>query len=323
MSPRTILVAVDDSPESVSTMQYVLDDIISKNDKIVVMHVYPSVQVMYPGAGSESDISIPPDVFESLRESAQKEGNRIVQKYIQMAKDKNIPCEGIVTEGDARDFLVSETENLKPDLLVVGSRGLGPIKRMVMGSVSSHCLNHASCPILVVKDDVTKDKKGEGEEKDKRVVMIALDGSQQATKTFRYAINSFCCPDRDRLVLMKAQTIPAWAAYAEFTPDGLDDRLEKEALLQNQNYLENFKKEANEKKFECSTDIVKGDPREAISWSADRHKVKILILGNSGKGAFSRLFLGSVSSYCCHHMSFPVLVFKTPKKDDSPPATSA
>nr|GMD44331.1 Adenine nucleotide alpha hydrolases-like superfamily protein [Ipomoea batatas] len=37
------------------------------------------------------------------------------------------------------------------DLVVVGSRGLGQIKRAVLGSVSDYCAHHARCPVLIVK----------------------------------------------------------------------------------------------------------------------------------------------------------------------------
>jgi nucleotide-binding universal stress UspA family protein len=37
------------------------------------------------------------------------------------------------------------------DLLVVGSRGLGAFKDLLLGSVSEHCVRHANCPVIVVR----------------------------------------------------------------------------------------------------------------------------------------------------------------------------
>ncbi|MFE9749377.1 universal stress protein [Saccharothrix saharensis] len=55
----------------------------------------------------------------------------------------------VLAEGDARDVLVKASEDAT--LLVVGSRGAGPIRGALLGSVSSYCVNHASCPVVVVR----------------------------------------------------------------------------------------------------------------------------------------------------------------------------
>lgn len=53
--------------------------------------------------------------------------------------------------GDARYALCEAAEKMKVNLLVVGSRGHGAIRRAVMGSVSNYCAHHAKCPVLIVK----------------------------------------------------------------------------------------------------------------------------------------------------------------------------
>ncbi|MFS7908491.1 putative universal stress protein A family [Helianthus anomalus] len=48
-------------------------------------------------------------------------------------------------------MLCKAVEEMHFDLLVVGSRGLGAIKRALLGSISDFCAHHSKCPILVVK----------------------------------------------------------------------------------------------------------------------------------------------------------------------------
>ena len=53
-----------------------------------------------------------------------------------------------VVDGDPAQALVAQSEQM--DLLVLGSRGYGPLRSVLLGSVSSHVVEHSSCPVLVV-----------------------------------------------------------------------------------------------------------------------------------------------------------------------------
>jgi hypothetical protein len=54
----------------------------------------------------------------------------------------------VVREGQAADVLLAEAR--KADLLVVGSRGLGGFRALLLGSVSQQCARHAACPVMIV-----------------------------------------------------------------------------------------------------------------------------------------------------------------------------
>ena len=60
-----------------------------------------------------------------------------------------VPVTGEVAEGHPADVLVRTATGA--DLLVVGSRGHGGFAGMLLGSVSSHAVHHAVCPVLVVR----------------------------------------------------------------------------------------------------------------------------------------------------------------------------
>ncbi|GFQ02486.1 universal stress protein a-like protein [Phtheirospermum japonicum] len=62
----------------------------------------------------------------------------------------------VILEGDAKDRICRAVDEMNIDLLVVGSRGLGQIKRAFLGSVSDYCAHQAKCAVLVVKPPAKK-----------------------------------------------------------------------------------------------------------------------------------------------------------------------
>jgi nucleotide-binding universal stress UspA family protein len=64
------------------------------------------------------------------------------------AQGGDVEIEAIVIEGQAVSVLTGEAAGA--DLLVVGSRGLGGFRGLLLGSVSNQCAQHAACPVLIV-----------------------------------------------------------------------------------------------------------------------------------------------------------------------------
>jgi nucleotide-binding universal stress UspA family protein len=63
----------------------------------------------------------------------------------------DIPVETSTVEGHAAPVLLDAASDA--DLLVVGSLGHGRFSGMLMGSVSTHCVEHANCPVVVVRGE--------------------------------------------------------------------------------------------------------------------------------------------------------------------------
>lgn len=61
------------------------------------------------------------------------------------------PVEQVARAGEAGPAICHLAEEVGADVIVVGSRGRGAIKRALLGSVSTHVTNHAPCPVVVVR----------------------------------------------------------------------------------------------------------------------------------------------------------------------------
>ncbi len=85
------------------------------------------------------------------------DARRTVEKGIATAQrlHPGVAIESVVVEGNAAAVLIEQSRDA--DLLVVGTRGHGRLTGMLIGSVSEHCVTHAHCPVLVVREDDADD----------------------------------------------------------------------------------------------------------------------------------------------------------------------
>lgn len=63
--------------------------------------------------------------------------------------------------GNSRDAIVETAKTEKIDVVVVGSRGLGTLSRLLLGSVSDYVVKHSPCPVLVARYEEEEHNKQE------------------------------------------------------------------------------------------------------------------------------------------------------------------
>ncbi|XP_021682313.2 universal stress protein A-like protein [Hevea brasiliensis] len=157
-----VMVAVDESEESFYALQWTLDNLSNgitatneptmESGMLCLVHVqqpfHPAVYPLGPGGAA---FYTPPAVMESVKKGQEGNSVAIVSRGAKMCSEKMIKSETLILEGDPKDMICQAIEQMHVDLLVVGSRGLGKIKRAFLGSVSDYCAHHAKCPILIVK----------------------------------------------------------------------------------------------------------------------------------------------------------------------------
>ncbi len=169
-------------------------------------------------------------------------------------------------------------------LLVVGARGLGGFRGLLLGSVAQHCLRHTSCPIAIVGHS---NAPAEGVTK-KRIV-VGIDGSDSAGDALRWAV------EEARLRKASLEVIYAWnASYsmeedARATLDAACVGIDTTGLAHPVNRI-----------------LSRGGAASAILEASKR--ADLAVMGSRGLGGFSGLLLGSVSNQVAHHATCPVVI---------------
>ncbi|XP_038716914.1 universal stress protein PHOS34 isoform X2 [Tripterygium wilfordii] len=157
-----VIVAVDGNEESMHALRWALDNIKLRSPApdsnetpgfFIVLHVQspPSIAAgVNPGGIPFGNLEVP--AFTAAIEAHQKRITQVILDHaLQICSDKRVNVKSQVVIGDPKEKICEVVENLHAGLLVMGSRALGPIKRMFLGSVSNYCANHASCPVMIVK----------------------------------------------------------------------------------------------------------------------------------------------------------------------------
>ncbi|MBP2629791.1 MAG: UspA protein [Firmicutes bacterium] len=87
---------------------------------------------------------------DAILEAVTKAGNVILDRALAKVPE-NIKAEGFSETGSPAIVILDVAENENSDLIVMGSRGLGVVKGVLLGSVSQHLVEQAKCPVMVVK----------------------------------------------------------------------------------------------------------------------------------------------------------------------------
>ncbi|CAN6309327.1 unnamed protein product [Urochloa humidicola] len=155
-----VVAAVDASEESLHALSWALDNVVRchPDATLVVVHAQHAVDhFVYPIA-AHGIAYAPPTAVESMRKAQEESSRRILARALDMCKERQVDATAAVVEGDAKEAICQAVERFQAGLLVLGSRGLGKIKRAFLGSVSDYLSHHACCPVLVVKPSKAQPK---------------------------------------------------------------------------------------------------------------------------------------------------------------------
>src|SRR5829696_5107039 len=145
--PTRILLAIDGSEQAELAALRAVDLADATDSELHVVHVgvVPIFLESYPGTlGYERRL------YEEIEEMSRE----LLRKQSWQVKAAGGTVAGThLRMGQVALEIVALAEELQADLIVMGSRGLGGVRRALMGSVSDSVVRHAHCPVLVVRPE--------------------------------------------------------------------------------------------------------------------------------------------------------------------------
>jgi nucleotide-binding universal stress UspA family protein len=313
--PMKILLATDGSEDAALAAKAAVDLAGKTDSELHVVHA----RLMLPWTGyspaETAMTSSTVDEEEQARERVMRwlddqverikaEGGNVAQAYLRLGR----PDEGVITVAEE---IVSLAEEIGAGLMVVGSRGLGGIRRALMGSVSDSVVRHAHCPVLVVRR----------EEKDEEVgdtlptkILLATDGSEEASLAAEVAVEIAVKTGSELHVIhVRPKIVPHYPGYY-LGPEVMEDPQQKEQKIRDreaQRLLDAQVEIAEVAGISVAqTHLRMGRPQVEITTLAEEIRAGLIVVGSRGLSGMRRALMGSVSGSVVRHAHCRVLVVR-------------
>lgn len=148
---HNILVAIDGSPDADEALAQAIDLAESQHARLTIFSsVAAPAAVAYTGVSGE--------VAANLALDAEADTEKILRTAVERIPD-GVSVSTVLSNGHVLPALLEQIKNGQHDLLIMGSRGRGAVRSVLLGSVSHYVLNHSPVPVLIVHAEASRELK--------------------------------------------------------------------------------------------------------------------------------------------------------------------
>jgi nucleotide-binding universal stress UspA family protein len=205
----------------------------------------------------------------------------------------------IVDKAPVRAVL-AEAERFRADAIIVGWRGHGAVRRVLMGSVSRGVVRGAQCAVLVVRRPQRV-----------RRIVVGLDRSPDASRALAF-VERLVPPDDARVTLATAVTLtPVPSRRIALGAGALVREVRRTNTIRARTALKELNRAAARLKrrgWDTRTALTTGEPLRDLLGTVTAARANLLVVGAKGTGRLRHLLLGSVAEGALNRSPVPVLV---------------
>ena len=234
-------------------------------------------------------------LYKTLEQCMREDGERLLDRVQSLLRMHAGPTTTQLRIGSPADVIVSMAEEQKAELIVMGARGLGPVKERLLGSVSHRILTLAPCATLIVHGPVKAMKQ----------ILLPLQGPFDAEAAIRFLqLKPFHDPVEVTLLTVLPSTAPPWLADVAAA-----EKLKEHALQSARDYIDGVAERLRAIGYQARGIAVFGTPAAMILQEATTRRSDLILMGTRGRQGITRFVLGSVSHAVLHQMPCSVLAF--------------
>ncbi len=307
-----ILLATDGSPFS-----QVAGDLLTRlpwpsTRELTVLTVVDKLQLPTPTEKSAQDETH--QAGQQLQQAFRQDAQHLLAQEAERFTALGWTPQTLVGEGHAAHEIVSVADEMGTDVIAIGSRGMGGIKRFLLGRVAQHVLTYAPCSVLIARQPHKRDSgpaDGDtappGDNGAPLRILLTYDGSPTA-KAAVETIASLPLHDHTHIMITTVMTLltyyrmdilqtmsASWQAAKRAAREGLEQAAESLRKA-----TPNVTVQLRESK----------DTSQALLDAAQAFDANLIVIGHKGESGIDRLLLGSVANRVVHHAPCSVWVMR-------------
>ena len=287
-----ILLAVDGSDHSYEAARALT--FFSAADEVILLHTLDVPKPAYPQITPE----VAGDIYATVERDMRAEGERLLATLASALPANTGPVTRRLEVGKPPDAILSVAREQHIDLILLGTRGIGPVRELVLGSVSHHILSHAPCPVLAVRRPLRSLDH----------ILLPVQGPEDAEAAIRFCTTKpFREPVDVTVLTVVSFAPPPWPADASVTQAMKNDVLDGARY-----FVDDVASRLSPDMYRAKGAAILGAPVEVIQQEAARTTPDLILMGSRGRHGLTRFMLGSVSHSVLHQATCPVLVFPWP-----------
>lgn len=288
-----VVVAVDGSPASRNAVRWAANTANKRGIPLRLASSYTMPQFLY------AEGMVPPqELFDDLQAETMEKIDEARAVAHEVAPD--IKIGHTIAEGSPIDMLLDMSHDVT--MIVMGSRGLGGLSGMVMGSVSAAVVSHASCPVVVVREDNQLDEASKY-----GPVVVGVDGSDVSAKATEIAFAEADARGAELVAVHTWMDMQVQASLAGLSAAQQQwEVVEREQIdMLTERLAPMVEMYPN---VEVRKVITRDRPVRALVENSEG--AQLLIVGSHGRGGFKGMLLGSTSRALLQSAPCPMMVVR-------------
>ncbi len=269
--------------------------------KVTVLHVFSEVPIVETTAAG---LAIDVHAAKTPVEVAQIEER--LHEFVSTTQGSAGATETVARVGaGVREAIIHQAVDTQADLIVLGSRGLTGLTRLVLGSTAESVLRHSTIPVLIVPPHAPKTPHPGVPFK--RIV-CAVDFEAESHAALHYAFD-FAQQSDAVLTLLHVLRMPSRSA-SELGADVTLDEAHQTLTLKARSRLESLVPESARTYCSVHAHVTEGYPADEIVRLAKQGDADLIIMGLRGRDALDVALFGSYTRAVVHAASCPVLTVR-------------